>query len=144
MTIVTMPTCFGDFGLIERWDACAACGVKFSCVESTLSCRSTDDATTDAQYKVLKDVLDLAYAQASKGKGAERHGQDIPFERQPMQTISGLLNSHTGLLYQAMKKIQESERLPHDRAEAELLGAINYIAGAIIFKRAHKKDAPGA
>lgn len=84
-------------------------------------------------YESLADVLDRAYAQAAAGKGAERHACSRPFNEQPMQSISRLLGSHTGLLYQAMKKIQESERMDPPAAVRELLGAINYVAGAIIF-----------
>ena len=35
-------------------------------------------------------------------------------------------------LGQAMKKAQESARMPPDRAKAELLGAINYLAAAYL------------
>lgn len=84
-------------------------------------------------YESLDYVLRQAYQQAAGGKGKERHATDLPFTEQPMQSISALLGSHNGLLYQAMKKIQESNRLPHDRAIAELLGAINYVAGAVIY-----------
>ena len=85
-------------------------------------------------YESLSLVLQRAYNQAAKGKGAERHACNRPFAEQPMQSISELLGSETGLLYQAMKKIQESQRMDQDAAIRELLGAINYIAGAIIFK----------
>lgn len=88
----------------------------------------------DPAYASLTDVLARAHQQAATGKGAERHASNRPFTEQPMQAISGLLGSSTGLLYQAIKKIQESQRLPHDAAVRELLGAINYIAGDIIFK----------
>jgi len=91
-------------------------------------------------YERLADVLQRAYAQASEGKGKERHDQGQPFLQQPMQQISTLIGSPDGLAYQAIKKIQESQRLPHDRAIAELLGAINYIAGAVIYREvAHNK-----
>ena len=56
-----------------------------------------------------------------------------------MQLISKLLDDNHGLAFQAIKKIQESLRLSPDRAERELLGAINYIAGMIIFLRARAK-----
>ena len=85
-------------------------------------------------YESLSLVLPRAYNQAAQGKGAERHACNRPFTEQPMQSISELLGSETGLLYQAMKKIQESQRLDQDAAIRELLGAINYLAGAIIFK----------
>lgn len=84
-------------------------------------------------YASLANVLERAYGQAAHGKGAERHACQRPFTEQPMQTISRLIGSHDGLLYQAMKKIQESKRMDKDAAVRELLGAINYIAGAVIF-----------
>lgn len=84
-------------------------------------------------YSELDAVLQHALAQAADGKGAERHARMRPFDDQPMLVISRLLGTNAGLLYQAMKKIQESQNLPKDRAVAELLGAINYIAGAVIF-----------
>ena len=84
-------------------------------------------------YQSLADVLQRAYDQAARGKGKERHACDRAFTAQPMQTISELLGSHIGLQYQAIKKIQESNRLDKDAQIREMLGAINYIAGAIIF-----------
>lgn len=92
-------------------------------------------------YEFLADVLERAYDQAAAGKGAERHACSRPFNEQPMQSISRLLGSHTGLLYQAMKKIQESERMDPPAAVRELLGAINYVAGAIIFMEAKEPSA---
>lgn len=89
-------------------------------------------------YRVLKDVLDAAFKQASEGKGAERHGQDgsLDFMEQPMMAISALLNTDGGLAYQAIKKITEARGLPtFERQERELLGAINYIAGMIMHLR---------
>ena len=48
--------------------------------------------------------------------------------------LEGARRFGTGaLLYQAYKKAEESQRLPTDRAVAELLGAIVYLAGAIIY-----------
>lgn len=84
-------------------------------------------------YDKLADVLTRAYQQAANGKGKERHANDgVPFEEQPMSAINGLLGSTDGFLYQAMKKAVESKRLPKERAVAELFGAINYLAGAVI------------
>lgn len=91
-------------------------------------------------YQRLAAVLYGAYGQASGGKGRERHANGLPFERQPMAEINKLLGSRDGFLYQAMKKIVESKRLPRERAIAELYGAINYIAGAVI----SLEDEPGA
>lgn len=84
-------------------------------------------------YEKLADVLQRAFDQASAGKGKERHASDnVPFEAQPMSTINKQLGSIDGFIYQAHKKSLEAKRLPDGRAQAELLGAINYLAGAVI------------
>jgi hypothetical protein len=83
-------------------------------------------------YDSLADVLRRAFEQASGGKGKERHATDLPFDQQPMQTLASLYGPGF-LLGQAAKKSQESQRLPAGRDVAELLGAINYLAGAVIF-----------
>lgn len=83
-------------------------------------------------YERLVDVLNRALNQAAFGKGAERHADMLPFHEQPMQSISDTV----GLgftLGQALKKWQESGRMNPDPAVRELLGAINYIAGAVIY-----------
>lgn len=90
-------------------------------------------------YELLDDVLARAYRQASQGKGAERHAQGAPFDEQPMQRLCELYGVGFAL-GQAAKKTQESQRLPHERAVAELLGAINYIAGAVIYLERMQRD----
>jgi hypothetical protein len=95
-----------------------------------------------AGYETLADVLARAYDQAARGKGKERHAQDLPFDQQPMQTISQLVGSADGLRYQAIKKIQEAPRLSHDAGVRELLGAIVYLAGAIIHQEQRKAQEP--
>lgn len=86
-------------------------------------------------YNSLFDVLIDALDQAAEGKGKERHvSGDEPFEQQPICEIT----RRTGLGFptgQAVKKIYEALRMPPDRAVAELLGAINYIAAAVIVRR---------
>lgn len=83
-------------------------------------------------YESLQGVLQRALDQAQDGKGAERHADSKPFHEQPMQTIAAQVG--IGFLTgQAIKKTQESQGLPAGRDVAELLGAINYLAGAIIF-----------
>ena len=89
--------------------------------------------TVAQQYKELELVLKAAYQQASKGKGNDRHATGQPFENQPMQIISDLVGSNHGALFQAIKKAQESTRMEPGAAVRELLGAINYLAGAIIW-----------
>ena len=86
-----------------------------------------------ANYLPLREILNRAYDHAAAGKGAERHATGQDFAHQPMQTISDLVGDNHGCLFQAIKKCQESTRLPKERAVHELLGAINYLAGAIIF-----------
>jgi hypothetical protein len=93
---------------------------------------STGEYMNVEGYEALRDVLHRAYDQASHGKGKERHAGELPFHEQPMQQIGDLVGQGF-MLGQAMKKMQESQRLPRDRAIAEMLGAINYLAGAIIF-----------
>ena len=82
-------------------------------------------------YESLRDVLDRAFAQAASGKGHERHAVNKPFDQQPMQELISLYGVGFAL-GQAAKKAQESQRLPAGRDVAELLGAINYLAGAVI------------
>ena len=83
-------------------------------------------------YAKLELVLDRALAQASGGKGKERHAvEGEPFERQQICEITRRLG-HGFSRGQAVKKIYEAQRLPQDRAVAELLGAINYIVASII------------
>lgn len=82
-------------------------------------------------YEKLACVLHRAYAQAALGKGKDRHAQGEPFHEQVMQ-IGARKFGPGALLFQAFKKSEESQRLPLDRGVAELLGAINYLAGAVI------------
>lgn len=90
-------------------------------------------------YGSLADVLQRAFDQAARGKGAERHGQGEPFDAQPMQHLCALYGEGFAL-GQAAKKTQEAQRLPVDAAVRELLGAINYIAGAVIYLEASRDE----
>lgn len=98
--------------------------------------------TTDpyAGYADLIDVLERAAMQAAEGKGRERHANDLPFADQPMQQLIRLFGPGFAL-GQAAKKSQEAMRLPHDRAIAELLGAICYTAGAVVALEAAERAA---
>lgn len=94
------------------------------------------DWPADADYRWLRDVLRLAYDQAATGKGRERHARGNPFEEQHMQTISQLLDTDRGMAFQAVKKLTEGLDMADAAArERELLGAINYIAGIVIYHR---------
>nr|UFK26580.1 hypothetical protein [Yersinia phage Rostov 43] len=110
---------------------------------ATMTMDPADDITmvyefTDAKqrddysglYSVLMDALD----QACNGKGKERHANDKPFEEQPMQTFSDALGSPQGLGFQVMKKTAEAMGMADPAHQIrELLGAINYAAGMIIW-----------
>jgi len=85
-------------------------------------------------YLPLSGVLVQALDQAQYGKGRDRHANGLPFLQQPImiETRSVGLGFPAG---QARKKILEAinccESHP-DRAIADLLGAINYTAAAIL------------
>lgn len=82
-------------------------------------------------YNDLFIVLQQALWQAQDGKGSERHGNGLSFTEQPALTITRAVGRGFPL-GQAMKKIQESQRMGDDAAKRELLGAINYLAAAIL------------
>ena len=81
-------------------------------------------------YTPLANVLGDALKQASEGKGKTRHASGESFEEQPIMFIEKHFKSFQ--LGQAAKKMIESQRLPKERAIAELLGAINYLAAKVI------------
>ena len=104
-----------------------------------LECLLADNVNTvelNPKYDSLYKVLLSAYNQASNGKGKERHqlNDDEPFENQKICEIARRLSIDYNL-GQAVKKIYESKRLTDERDIAELYGAINYIAAAIIVKQ---------
>ena len=110
---------------------------EFAPVEPpTFAGEFTYNWSSDPAYKELADILRAAYDQAATGKGKERHANDLPFKDQRMQTISSLLNSDAGMAFQAMKKLTEGLQFTDpEKRERELLGAINYIAGIILWHR---------
>lgn len=84
-------------------------------------------------YSKLRDVLRRAVEQASDGKGRVRHatGQDA-FEEQQIVKLGLWMGSTHFEIGQACKKAIESTRLEKTRAVSELLGAINYLAAAVL------------
>jgi hypothetical protein len=93
-------------------------------------------------YDELAIILRDAFEQASRGKGAERHANDLPFDQQPMQSISSLFDSDKGMAFQVVKKLREGLDMPeYERLERELLGSIVYTAGIILWhKRRHTTE----
>lgn len=86
---------------------------------------------TPANYISLQAVLDRAFKQAAYGKGKDRHAKGQAFEEQPIVKLQELYG--TGYAFgQVGKKTEESQRMALEPAVAELLGAINYLAAAII------------
>ena len=84
-------------------------------------------------YELLAAVLDDALEQAQGGKGKERHATTGErFEDQQIVQLGEWMDSGAFAIGQACKKAIESTRLPPARAEAELLGAINYLAAEVI------------
>ncbi len=91
-----------------------------------------EDLSNDG-YDSLRGVLADAVHQASVGKGKERHAEDSePFELQKIVEIGRRLGSNHFELGQAIKKGYESARMKPGAARRELLGAINYLAAAIL------------
>lgn len=91
---------------------------------------------TPAGYEYLTDVLDRAFVQAAITKGAERHADNRAFDDQPMQHIARRRGIGF-ILGQADKKSEEAQgmlsRGEREKAVHELLGAIVYLAGAVIY-----------
>jgi hypothetical protein len=82
------------------------------------------------QYTKLIKTLMGCYNQAAKGKGKERHANNQPFEEQPIMWIEKYFHSYQ--LGQAVKKIDESQRLPPQLAIEEIKGAVIYLCAHII------------
>jgi len=86
-------------------------------------------------YESLFSVLREALDQAQSGKGKDRHAKDNePFERQKICEITRRVGLG-GPLFQVCKKTIEAQKLGGERGVAELLGAINYLAAAVIVMR---------
>lgn len=88
----------------------------------------------------LKRVLTQAHDQSAYGKGRERHGGALPFDRQPIMQITakvGLgfpVGQAVKKCFEAMKML-ETHQWEADRAADELLGAIVYLGAAVHFLR---------
>lgn len=90
-------------------------------------------------YERLADVLSRAFDQAARGKGKERHAQGLPFHDQPMQNLIGLYGPGFAA-GQAAKKAQEAMRMSRQAKVHELLGAIVYLAGLVVYEEARHAD----
>lgn len=82
----------------------------------------------------LREVFDLAVAQAETGKG-QRHDNGEGFHNQPWMHYAKM-HGRGFLTGQAVKKLEEAaSRYSSDRFEQEVLGAIVYAAMSIIIER---------
>lgn len=111
--------------------------------------QEVDDAWLDrwstlTPYASLAAILDAALAQASEGKGKERHANGKPFLEQPIMEI-GRMVGPGGHAYQIAKKAQEAvgmaARGEYAAAEAEMLGVIVYAAADVLLLREMAGDA---
>lgn len=82
-------------------------------------------------YDDLFNILALAYDQAARGKGKERHANNKPFDKQPIIELADKYGN--GFLRgQAAKKLEESMNLVYGSDVKELLGAIVYTCAAVM------------
>lgn len=100
-------------------------------------------------YESLASVLDEALEQAQTGKGVERHAcEGEAFEDQQIVQLGEWMGSTHYEIGQACKKAIESTRMSAWRARNELLGAINYLAAAVVLidraDEARRKQQEGA
>lgn len=115
------------FGENKRAKKASIPGNKTFNVQALLRDKSKENPRMDKLWEVLSE----AFSQASD-KGLERHGAGAAFEDQDMIHIQNA----QGIGYalgQAMKKLAEGRRLPAKQAREEFLGAMVYIAGAIVW-----------
>lgn len=98
-------------------------------------------SAVDDGYSALREVLDSAYDQASRGKGKERHANGKPFDKQPVLEMTRMVGVG-GPVFQAMKKAQEAAGMANrgeiDAAIRELLGTIVYAAAAVVYLKEQK------
>lgn len=101
-------------------------------------------AVENPNYDALMSVLMDAFSQATEGKGAERHAAGMNFEDQDMMKIMNEYGPDFAF-GQALKKIREGRRLGTKRLRHELIGAIVYLAGAVVWidKEATKEAGVG-
>lgn len=92
-------------------------------------------ALEDANHPYHHAAVELlnAYEQMAMGKGKERHANDLPFIKQPMQS-SADLHGEGFIAGQVSKKLAESKNLGISPALHEIRGAIVYSLGLAIYR----------
>lgn len=80
-------------------------------------------------YDDVFKILALAYDQCARGKGKERHANNLPFNEQKIMKLTRSFG--TGFpLGQASKKLEECQGLSYGADIKEILGAIVYSCAA--------------
>lgn len=91
----------------------------------------------DPDYEALFLALFNAFDQGAKGKGKERHGNDLTYREQPICTLPKQGHGLGALTYQISKKAGEANTLLDikgvDAAIREIKGCVNYGAAALIY-----------
>lgn len=120
-------------GVRLRHPWAAATNNPTSETEKPMQTKPAEMTNVRSGYETLGSILALALEQAQNGKGNQRHEvNNAPFSKQPICELARLY----GVGYnfgQAAKKAHETQQLNTLEAkQAELLGAINYLAAAYI------------
>lgn len=106
-----------------------------------------DELGDTVEEHPLHGIFDQCIAQAVSGKGEERHGHGVEFMDQPWHELTNAFGLG-GPLFQAAKKTREAVQWlgssEEYRFKAELLGAINYIAMALLaYENQHESEPDG-
>ncbi len=85
-------------------------------------------------YETLAKIALKACKRVWESKGIERHANNLPFDMQPIMTITRQ-HGHGFTRGQALKKIDEATALGKEAALVEILEAITYLmADALILE----------
>jgi len=90
-------------------------------------------------HECLAKAFHLSFLQAAspKAKALNRHASELedgshtPFDSQPIMQLSRMYGVGA-LMYQAAKKMEESQRMAPEKALHELRGAMVYTAAAML------------
>ena len=129
----------GDLGQGAREQALRAfrTGKVDVLVATDVAARGIDveDVTHVVNYQCPEDEKTYLHRIGRTGR-AGQSGTAVTFvdwdDMPRWALINKQLGSIDGFIYQAHKKSLESKRLPDGRGQAELLGAVNYLCGAVI------------
>jgi len=85
-------------------------------------------------YEILAEIALKACRRVWESKGIERHANNLPFDMQPIMTITRR-HGHGFPRGQALKKVDEAEKMNKEDGLIEILEAITYLmADALILE----------